>query len=154
MALTRAQVETILISRVGGWMSEAGLEVSTAGGNPDLNDAIGYAVRKVGGTVANVTNVTTTDLSGIASDDYDALLDLAEWRALTNLARGLGKVDTRVGPLAQSFSQLRRDVLEAAKEKRAQIETDHSGLLGATVEAGVITLDIALKDEDFEMSDE
>lgn len=153
MAITRAQAEQILVKRLGGWMTEAGLEVTSAGGNKDLNDALGYATRKVGGTVASVTNVTDSDLAGISSDDYDALLDIAEWRTLTNLARGLGKVDTRVGPLAQSFSQLRRDVLDAAKEKRAQIENDHSGLLGASLEAGVITLDIALKDDDVELSE-
>lgn len=154
MALTRAQFETILIDRVGGWLTEAGKDgASHEGANPDLNDPIGYAVRKLGGTVANPVNVADSDLAGIASTDYDAVFDIAEWRALENLLQGLRKVDTRVGPLAQSFSQLRRDVLDAAKEKRAQIENDY-GLLGATLQAGVITLDLAIKDEDTQLAEE
>lgn len=154
MALTRAQFETILIDRVGGWLTEAGKDgTSHEGANPDLNDPIGYAVRRLGGTVADPTNVADADLSGLASTDYDAGFDIAEWRALENLARGLRKVDTRVGPLSQSFSQLRRDVLQAASEKRMQIENDY-GLLGATLQAGVLTLDIALKDDDTRLTEE
>lgn len=153
MALTRSQFETILIGRLGGWLTEAGLDgTSHAGANDALNDPIAYAVRRLGGTVANPVLVADGDLAGLASTDYDAAFDVAEWRALENLLRGLRKVDTRVGPLAQSFSQLRRDVLEAAKEKRSQIENDY-GLLGATLQAGNITLDLSLKDEDTRLTE-
>jgi hypothetical protein len=152
MALTRAQVEQILVERVGGWLTEAGLATTANGDNAALNDAIGYAVRRIGGTVANVTLVADGDLSGIAADDYDALFDIAEWRALENILKHLAKVDVRMGPLAQSYSQLRRDVMDAAKQKRGEIEVDYA-FLGAQLQAGSIALDISLKDEDLELSD-
>lgn len=152
MALTRAHIETILVKRLGGWMTEAGLDVTQNGNNPDLNDAIGYGLRRVGGVVTDLSSVVDADVAGIDSTQYDALLDIAEWRVLETIARGLRKVDTRVGPLSQSFSQLRRDVMEAIQTKRAQIESDYD-FMGASLEAGVITLDLAFKDADLDFQD-
>ena len=54
MALTRAAVEAVLLRRVGSLLEEVGLDGSTVN-NSDLNDPIGYAVRQVGGTVADAS---------------------------------------------------------------------------------------------------
>ena len=86
MTLTRATVEQILIKRVGGLMAHVDLDGDTSSGqNADLNDAIGWAARQVDAAVTDPGKVTDADLSGVSSDDYDMLFDLAEYRQLQSL---------------------------------------------------------------------
>jgi len=151
MSLTRAQVETVLVARLEGWLSEAGLAVTHSGSNANLNDPIGFAARRLGASVSDVTNVTDTDLSALAAADYDALFDLAEWRALSNLARQLARVDVTAGPLSQRYSQLRDAVMEAADAKRTEIEADY-GFGAPQLSSGNIGLDITFKDLDAEIT--
>jgi hypothetical protein len=150
MALTRAQVETILVERLSGWMTEAALAVTHTGANASLNDPIGYAARRLGLTVANVTNVADSDLSAVGVDDYDCLFDVAELRTLENILRNLTRVDTTAGPLSQSFGQLRKDVQTAIDAKRAQIENDYAAQLvsGPQMQAGNLILDLSFTDDD------
>lgn len=155
MPLTRAQVETILVRRLSGWMTEAGLTVTYAGANSDLNDPIGYALRRLGLSVADVTNVADSDLSAVDIDDYDIVFDVAELRAMQNILRQLTRVDTTAGPLSQSFGQLRKDVQTAINEKRAQIENDYAAQLvsGPQMEAGNLILDLGLTSDDLTFVD-
>lgn len=150
MSITRAQVETILVKRLGGWFTEADLAVTTVGTNADLNDPIGFALRRLDLTVANVTQVADSDLTGVAEADYDAFFDLAEWRALSNVARALARVDVTAGPLSQRYSQLRDAVMKAADAKRAEIESDY-GFGAPQLSSGNIGLDITFKDLDAEI---
>lgn len=155
MALTRAQCETILVKRLAGWMGEAGLDVSTAGANTDLNDPIGYAVRRLGLTVADVTAIADADLSAVDTDDYDIVLDVAELRTLETILRNLTRVDTTAGPLSQSFGQLRKDVQTAIEAKRTQVNDDYGDELfsGPQMEAGNLVLDLSLSDSDLSFMD-
>ncbi len=99
MAITRAQTETILISRVGGWLTLSTLDGTTVDGtNAALNDAIGFAIRLLGGTTANPALVTDADLLTIDDDDVDQLLDIAEYRALYS-AQGALFIDAKAGPV-------------------------------------------------------
>jgi len=151
MAITRAQVETMLVARLEAWLTEAAQPVTHSGSNAALNDPIGFAARRLGASVADVTNVADSDLSAIATDDYDALFDLAEWRALSNLARQLAKVDVTAGPLSQKYSQLRDAVTQAAEAKRTEIEADY-GFGAPQLTSGNIGLDITFKDLDAEIT--
>jgi hypothetical protein len=148
MAVTRANVEAILVRRLGALLTEAGLDGTTvSGSNLDLSDPIGWAVRKLGGSVANVVSVADADLAGIGADDYDQLFDLAEFRALESVSNHLVQVDLQVGPRSEKFSQLMAAVEGRLARKRKQLEVDYGFGLG-TLEAGVVALDFMENLED------
>ena len=140
MTLTRVQAETILVKRAGSLMSEAGLAVTFAGSNADLNDPIGWAVRQLGLPVANILTVADSDLAAVAADDYDQLLDLAEYRLLQNISGNLGVTDIKVGPREEKLDQLVQAVEKRLARKKAQLQQDYGFGLG-TLTAGVISLD-------------
>ena len=148
MSLTRIKVETILIRRLGGLLTEAELDgTSTDGGNLDLNDPIGWAIRQCSGTVTNFTTVSDADLASVSSADYDKLLDLAEYRTLQSISGNLAVVDIQVGPRRESLSQLVERIEARIARKLKQIQTDYGFGLG-TLEAGVIGLDFMTKGTD------
>lgn len=140
MALTRANVEAILVKRIGKWLTAAGLDGTTNNGtNADLSDPIGRAVRALGFTVADVTNVASTDLASIGADKYDQLFDLAELRALETCLTNYDKVNLSLGPRSESFDQLRNGMIQAIKLKREQIASDYDDSMVLT--GGVLALD-------------
>lgn len=139
MAITRAQAETILVRRAGSLMSEAGLAVTIAGSNADLNDPIGWAVRQLGLTVATITSVADSDLSGVSADDYDQFLDLAEYRLLQNISGNLAVTDLEVGPRNEKLDQLVNRLEQRITRKKAQLQQDYGFGLGSLT-AGVISL--------------
>jgi hypothetical protein len=148
MAITRANVEVILIRRCGGLLTAAGLDGTTVTGtNVDLNDPIGYGIRFVGGAVTAITLVADADLSGISADDYDALLDAAEVRALESVLGNLDDVNIKVGQLEEDRSDLAERVQKTLERKRTQLERTY-GLGVSTLEAGMMTLDFATKGDD------
>jgi hypothetical protein len=147
MALTRANVETILVKRCGALMTAAGLATTYAGANADLNDPIGYAIRKCGGAVASVAAVADSDLAGISADKYDQLLDLAELRTLESIVGNLDDVNITVGPHSEQLADLSARVQKRIETKRAEIQKEY-GIGAGALEAGVIGLDFMQKDDE------
>lgn len=145
MALTRANVETILVKRLGPLMTAAGMATTVAGSNADLNDPIGYAIRQAGQTVDDLTAVDDTDVARIGSDDYDKLLDVAELRTLESIQTNLDDVDIETGPVSEKRDQLGLRVEKALTRKRAQVARDYGLGLG-TLETGVIALGFQQRD--------
>lgn len=140
MSLTRADIETILVKRVGKWLTAAGLDGTTHDGtNDDLSDPIGRAVRALGFSVADVTNVADADVAQIDADDYDELFDFAELRALETCLSNYDKVNLSLGPRSESFDQLRSGMIQAIQFKRAQIAEDYDD--SQSLVGGVFALD-------------
>lgn len=138
MSFTRANIESILVQRAGPLMTKAGMATTTAGSNANLNDPIGFGLRQVGYTVADVTLVTDADLTSLAASGLDTFLDYAEYRLLLNISTNLTLVDTKVGQRSESLSQLAAQI-----ERRL---TWLSGVLGVgvgTLTEGVLTYDFA-----------
>ena len=149
MALTRANVEVILIKRVGALMTQAGLDGTTVDGtNVDLNDPIGYSIRQLDGTVADVTNVADSDLAGIGADDYDQLFDVAELRLLQNILQNLVLTDIEVGPRKQWFDQLAKRLEKMVDFKRKLVD-DKYALVVPVLSTGVLNLNFAEHDENY-----
>jgi hypothetical protein len=149
MALTRANVEVLLIQRVGSLFTELGLDGTTANGsNPDLNDPIGTAIRKVGGSVSDLTAVADADLSGVATAKYDELIDRAELRALeTALNAATRLVALAVGPRREQLGDIAMRLRLSVDDKRRQMRMEYgSGVSSLT--AGVITLDLMQQNDD------
>lgn len=142
MALTRANVEAILIRRVGKRMTQAALDGTTnTGANADLNDPIGWAVRKAGYTVDDISAVDNDDVARISTADIDKFLDLAEYRALQSILGNSTDVDTRVWTHGheEKLSDLAEQLEKLIARKEKQIARDHGIGLG-TLTAGKLSL--------------
>ena len=146
-ALTRANTESILISRIGTIYVAVELDGTTADGtNADLNDPIGYGIRQTGGTVASFVLVTDADVATVAETDYDEFLDISEYRALVNAQGNFASVDIKVGPRSESLSQLGNRLAVMIKGKKERLDEVYGTSVGVRT-AGVITLDFAEHDE-------
>ena len=141
MSLTRADVEYELVSRLAGLLTAAGMTTTTAGANASLNSSIGWAVRKVGGTVTSIALVTSVDVGTVADSDLDTFLDLAELRTREAIDGNFADVDTDVGDLKLKYDQLRR-ANERAMERLRAIYGVTFGLTEtvATLGSGVLAL--------------
>ncbi len=148
MTITRANVESLLIRRVGALFTELSLDGTTvSGANPDLNDPIGYAVRQCGGTVTSPTAVADADLAGIAEEDTDKLLDFAELRALkTALTVARRLVTHQEGPRREDLSDLAEGLAADITFRQAEIGESYGLGVGA-LEAGVLTLEMMESNE-------
>ena len=151
MSLTRANIETILVKRCGPLMTAAGMATTVLGSNADLNDPIGYAVRKAGGSVTSFVAVADADIAGVDELGYDQLLDLAELRTLETILGNLDDVDLRVGPRDEKFSQLRTDTEKRMERLQKRIEKEYG--IGVSIEAGVVILDFVEHNESLSESE-
>jgi len=142
MAYTRADIESVLVQRVGGVFIAAGMDGTTiSGSNASLNDPIGYALRQLGYNVAYIASVSDADLAGVPGSEIDALLDLAELRALNNFIGMYSAVDIRLGPRSENLSQLAAQVGKRVEALEKSIASNY-GLL-SSAEFGTLTLDFA-----------
>lgn len=144
MTITRAQIETILISRTGGLLLAAELDVTTVNGtNADLADPISKAASLLGIEVADVTNITDTELSGVAQTDVTELLDRAELATYRMIAGNLSLTDIYIGPRREFFSQLARQVQKNIDQLSEEIEANFG--VGRQLQSGTLRLDFAEK---------
>lgn len=142
MSLTRANLEAILVSRLGPLLTAAGMDgITINGSNLSLNDAIGRAIRQCGLSVANVVLVADSDLANVASKDYDKLFDVAEYRALESIEGNLDDVTISVGPRSQQMSDLARQV-QKKLERLGQRILDTYGLQLGSLTAGMSFRDL------------
>ncbi|HMN11834.1 MAG TPA: LytR C-terminal domain-containing protein [Bellilinea sp.] len=147
MAITRAQVDLILIRRCGAMLAAADLDGTTVdGSNYDLADPVASALRNLGFAVSDPTTVTDSDLGAVDSDTLPALLDLAELRTLETVLGNLDEVDIRLGQRDEKFSQL-ADRLEKRITRLSEKVAREHGLGGGSMQAGAIGLGYQESDE-------
>lgn len=118
---TRADIETLLVSRAGASLASAGMAVTIVGTNASLNDAIGWAIRQSGGTVTAPALVTSTDVQTVDSADFDQLIDLAELRTLETILSNYSAVDKKAGPVELKSSQFADRILARIGQLRSWI---------------------------------
>jgi hypothetical protein len=133
MSLTKAKISTIIVSRCGAKMTAAGMNSS------NLDDPIGWALRRVGITPADITSITDSDLTAVPVDDYDKLLDLAELRTLENVSGNLTLTDITAGPQRQALNQIVDQVEKAISRLIEKIQRNY-GVGAAVLETGSISL--------------
>lgn len=122
MSISRANVENVLVHRVGPLLTKGGQDGTTVDGtNDDLSDPIAWALRQVGYSTADITNPTTAEVAA-AVDDVDEVVDMAELRILESLLGNLDDVDVQVGPRREDLSQLAKQVETRLKRVSAWVE--------------------------------
>lgn len=143
MSITRANAETLLVRRIGPLLVAAGMDGATVDGtNNDLNGPIGWAVRYLGHTTADITSITDTDMAKVAAADYDEFLDIATLQALESIIGNLDDVDIAVGPRSEKLSQLAKQ----AEGLMDRLLKRRPGYGMTTPEIGYITHNIAEHD--------
>lgn len=142
MTITRVQAETLLVRRCGPTMTAAGMAVTIAGSNADLDDPLQWSIIELGGTVADIIAVTDADLATVASDDERYILDVAELRLLDNILSNNILVDTTVGPHSERLDQLAKR-LERRRQWLADYLKDAIGLGASSITTGLLVLDFA-----------
>lgn len=142
MALTRANVEFLMEARLSPLLAAAGMAVTVAGANADLNDPIGRAVRDLGYTVASLVLVADADVAQVAVGEYDEFLDAAELHTLENILGNLDDVDIKVGPRDEKLNQLAEKVERKIKRLLKAMALAYGYGL-AIPRAGYITKDFA-----------
>ena len=146
MAIARASIETIIIRRAGKVMTAVGLDGTTCDGtNVDLNDPVGYGLRQLDYSVADLVNVSDADLAYVSAEEIDQLLDTAELRTLENALQNCDQVTISVGPRTENLSDLRDGLEKTITRKREHLISQYGS--GATLEAGAIGLSFQQHDD-------
>ncbi|KPK91511.1 MAG: hypothetical protein AMJ88_13465 [Anaerolineae bacterium SM23_ 63] len=148
MTITRTNVETIIVARVGALMRLEGIDLdgtTVDGTNEDLNDPIGVALRSMGESVADISSVSDADLEVVAEADFNELLDRTELRTLETIESNFKLVDISTGPRSEKFSQMISFVQARKKQLIDRIEKEY-GI--ASFEAGYIAMDFAEHDDE------
>ena len=133
--ITRAGAELVLTRRLGGLLREAGMAVE-AGTNPHLSDPLGWALRALGYAPGDVTDVTDAELAPVQGAHVDALLDLAELRALESVGGNLLAVDVTVGPLSERRGALGERVRQMVADRRAAVTARWGAILAQPLTEG------------------
>jgi hypothetical protein len=123
---TRAQIEELLLKRVGRWMAEVGMDNTTISGtNADIDDPLGFAIRRLGGSVANPVSVSDGDVSGIDGSEFDKLMDYAELRLLKNILGNMEFVDTSGLPMSMNNDQLGKRIQKRIDDLQQYIKDNY-----------------------------
>ncbi len=140
MTIARADTESIIVRRVGPLMTVSGMAITITGGNGDLNDPLGYAIRSLGYSVLSVVSIVDADVAQVTDAEIDEFLDICTIRTLYAILGNYDDVDIKVGPRDEKLSQLREQVENkiALLEKQAEISY---GFGLSTPEARVIVDD-------------
>lgn len=130
MALTRSQLEGVLVRRAGKFLEAFDLSTVVDGTNEDLIDPIAAAMIRAGYSLADYFAPTSAELASVAATDTPKVLDYAELRLLETLAASNTLVDITIGPRKESLSQLQAVLKDAVASKRASIAQLYGGDAG------------------------
>jgi hypothetical protein len=136
MSITRAQAEQILQYRIGGYLEDAGMTADDSP-NPWLTDPLRWALAMLGIATASIVDVTDADLAAVTTTQTDALLDLAELRALEAVQTNLIGAETWVGPIKEDTSRTVEALAAIIATKRRQVAQNYGSLLVLPVDSSV-----------------
>jgi hypothetical protein len=147
MSFSRIQVETTLVQRCGGLMTEVSFSTSTDGTNTNLDNAISYALSRLGYSVADPTTVTDAEIALLDTTDWLAFIDIATLQLLADILGNLALVDITVGPRKEALSQLARQIQNRMKTLQAYIQDEYGIGVGA-LETGAVDLNFQSMGDD------
>ncbi len=151
MALTRVQVEKVMVRRAGKRLAFVGLDGTTINGsNADLADPISQTLMAMGYPVADITDPEDSDLAGVT--DINQFLDRCELRVLETIHGNMDMVDYSTGPRSESLSQFTSDLENAIERQREKLQTEYGVGLG-TMTGGHIGLNFVTKGDDEVITD-
>lgn len=133
MPATVANLEDVLIRRVGGKLKAAGLDATARDGtNADLRGPIIDAIRGLGRATASAVAVVDADLAAIPDAQLPRLYDLASIQALYACLGNLSECDEKAGGDEQRLSQLVSQVNDAIKLYEGRLLKPYGPQVGGT----------------------
>jgi hypothetical protein len=130
MALTRIQVEKVMIRRAGKRLAFVGLDGTTiSGNNADLADPISQTLIAMSVPVADITNPQDSDLLPVT--DTNQFLDRCELRVLESVHGNMDMVDYSTGPRSERLSQFTADLEKAIERQREKVKLQYGVGLGS-----------------------
>jgi hypothetical protein len=146
MALTRTQVEKVMIRRAGKSLAFVSLDGTTNDGtNEDLADPIASTLQAMGYTVADITNPTDAELAGVTA--VNQFLDRCELRVLETVLGNMDMVSFSTGPRSENLSDFTGKLEKTIAEKRDFIQREYGVSLGS-LSTGKINLNFQTKGDD------
>ena len=144
MPATRAQLDPILLRRLGKKFLLVGLDGVTAdGSNPDLIDPLTAGMNSLGISPATVGTVADADLLAVPATQLPQLLDVAELRGLETVLGNWDEPDQMADTdNSQSLGKLYDSLEKTVARKQALIQRLYGIGLG-TLTAGVLDLGFA-----------
>ena len=142
MAMTRADTEFLLVASFSPLLTAAGMAITVAGANADLNSPMGRAVNDMGYTVLSPVLIANADIANIVDADRYEFITIASLHTLEAILGHLDDTDITVGPRTEKLSQLTAQVENKIERLRKELE-DEYGYGLAMPEYGVITLNFA-----------
>ena len=115
-----ADVQAVVGDRCGALLAEARAATGDPT-KPSVDQCIGWALRMLGYTTASILAPVNGEVTAVASDRVDALLDLAELRTLESILTNLANVDLTTGPVTEDLSDLPDRLAKLIPEKRKAI---------------------------------
>lgn len=147
MAVTKQMVQQVLITRLGRVLTDLSFEIVLSGDLEYLEDPIGWGLRMIEISTADLSLVTNAEVASMSDDDVDEFLDYAEYRLIGNLVKNAPEVDVKIGHRSEEFSQLANRLIQMFDRKRTEIRQIYGfGLGGLT--AGRIDLDSLTTSDD------
>ncbi|MBI3161285.1 MAG: hypothetical protein HYZ23_02185 [Chloroflexi bacterium] len=146
MSVTRADVESVLVSRAKKRMEFVGMGVSVSGSNVDLADPIGMALLALDIVPANFTAPSDSDLATVAAEDVPKLLDIAELRLLENILGNADKVTLQAASGTEHFGQFIESLEKVIAQKHEINQKQHGVGVGKSV-TGTRNLNFIAKEE-------
>lgn len=135
MALTQSRIEQVIESRLGGFVAQV-REITGDPSRPSILESASWAMRKLGYTVASVTDVTDAEAGEVRDADIDVFLDLTELKTLKSLPGNLPAVDVTVGPQAIKMSGLLKALEDMIARRTSEVQAEHGwripGVLSGT----------------------
>lgn len=144
MSITRAQIESVLVSRCKKRMAFVGFAITTNGNNTDLNDPICNALQIMGINPANIASVADSDL--VTVTEAAKLCDLAEVRLLENILGNSDKVTLQAASGTEHFSNFNEALEKIIARKQKELQTKYGIGLGS-LSSGKLSLAFQSKEE-------
>lgn len=140
MTITRIEVESTVVRSLREFLTIMGKSVVIDGTNPDVNDALAFALRRSGFVVASRLDVTDLDMALIPDNMYDQILDLTKYSMLLDMVGSMTLVDNTAGPFTDKNSQAYKPLKDLWEYYIKRIG-DLYGMEIAEPVGGVITMD-------------
>lgn len=143
MAITRAQLEAVLVRRCGKKMLFVGLDATTVDGtNADLNDPIVDSLGSLSTriTPADQSNVADSDLAAVADSDLDQLRDFAEVRVLETCLGNWDQCDQMADVGNQQWLGKLYDSMEKTVARRRILVSTQYGVGLAALKSGTVNV--------------
>lgn len=140
MPMTRAQVETLMVRRLGRLMTYWNLDGSTVDGtNVDVGAALARTLMGLSLTPDDVTSPTDLELEDVAATSYPELLDLTHMYLLEACLDHTDEVREREGVNEQEWNGRIAELRRRYDQKRQEVAERYGEGLG-TAGGGAITI--------------